>query len=290
MKKLMVVLSVFLLSTLVVKASDAKDGLEDGVWVLKGITGVNLSQTTLNNWSAGGENAVAGNVYLNGSLKRKTGNWLWINTLALEYGLSKMESQGNRKTSDNIDFSTQLGYSINNKWFYTGMGSFKSQFYKGYKYPDKTNYISKFMAPAYSTLSLGIEYRPNNNYSFYYSPASSKLTFVQDDYLSSIGAFGVDPGDKFKAEVGTYFKARAEQKLMENVHMISTLDLFSAYDSSFGNVDVNWDILISMKINKYLTASLNTTFKYDDDIRSAPDKGPRLQIKEILGVGLAYSF
>jgi len=271
-----------------------EQGYVDGEWNLKGVTGLNLSQTVLSNWSAGGENSTAGNVYLNGALKRKSGNWLWVNTLVLEYGISKIKSQGNRKTNDNIDFSTQLGYSVDNKWFYTGMGGFKTQFYKGYNYPDVQTYISNFMAPAYSNLSLGMEYRPNANYSFYMSPSSGKFTFVQDDSLSNAGAFGVTPGDKLRAEFGAYFKARAEQKVMENVSLISTLDLFTAYDKSFGNTDINWDVLISMKINKYLSATLNTTLKYDDDVKTLDGagnpKGAKIQFKEIFGVGVAYNF
>lgn len=293
MKRILLV-GVFALTGILCFAQADEQGYVDGAWDLKGVTGLNLSQTSLSNWSAGGENSMAGNLYLNGELKRKSGNWLWVNTLVLEYGISKIESDGTKKTNDNIDFATQLGYSTNNKLFYTVMGSFKTQFYKGYNYPDKSKIISNFMAPAYSNLSVGLEYRPKSNYSIYFSPASAKLTFVQDDYLSGIGAFGVDPGDKFKAEFGAFFKARAEQGIMENVSLISTLDLFTAYDKSFGNVDVNWDVLVSMKINKYLSASLNMTLKYDDDVKSTDKegriRGPKVQFKEILGVGLAYNF
>ena len=288
--------NVLVLSTasVVAFAQADSEGYKDGQWELNGVTGVNLSQSAFSNWAAGGENSIASNVYLNGSLKRKSGNWLWVNTLALEYGMSKIKSQGSRKTNDNIDFSTQLGYSLDNKWFYTGMGSFKTQFDNGYQYPDKTSYISKFMAPAYSNISLGIEYRPKSNYSFYYSPLSGKMTFVQDNRLSDAGAFGVDPGKKFRMEFGSYFKARAEQKIMENVDLISTLDFFTAYDKSFGNVDINWDILINMKINKYLSTTLNATLKYDDDVKSIDGagnaRGAKIQLKEILGVGIVYNF
>lgn len=293
MKKILFI-TVLTLSSVLTFAQKDEEGYVDGAWVLKGVTGVNLSQTSLSNWASGGENAVAGNAYLNGSLMRKSGNWLWANTLVLEYGLSKTESDGMKKTNDNIDFSTQLGYSTNNKLFYTAMGSFKTQFYKGYKYPDKENIISTFMAPAYSNLSLGLEYRPKAAYSIYFSPISGKFTFVQNDYLSDLGAFGVTPGDKFKAELGALMKGRIEQGLMENVNLVSTLELFTAYDKSFGNIDVNWDVLISMKINKYLSATLNTTLKYDDDVKwidkEGNTKGAKIQFKEILGVGLAYNF
>ncbi|MBD8389830.1 DUF3078 domain-containing protein [Dysgonomonas sp. BGC7] len=287
----------FLASSLGLLAQDAKEKekLEDGKWYLKGVTGLNASQTTQSNWAAGGEkSSVAGTAYLNGSLQRKTGNWLWSNALSLEYGLTNTKTLGTQKTSDKIDFTTQLGYSTDNKWYYTVMGDLKTQFYKGYNYPNKDNYISKFFAPAYSNISLGLEYRPNTNYSVYLSPVAGKLTFVEDDYLSSIGAFGVDKGDRFRAEFGAYMKARAQKKVMENVEVISTVDFFTAYNSSFGNVDINWDLLINMKINKYLSANINTTLKYDDDVKNVKKdgttEGPKIQFKEMIGVGFAYNF
>jgi len=296
MKRMLFIVFTGLLLAITVNAQDNKDSepLVDGAWNLKGVTGLNLSQTAVKNWSAGGENAVAGNAYLNGSLTRKSGNWLWSNALALDYGLTYTDSKGTQKVSDKIDFSTQLGYSTNNKWYYTVMADLKTQFYKGYNYPDKEYYISKFFAPAYSNISAGLEYRPNNNYSVYFSPVAGKLTFVEDDYLSSIGAFGVDPGDKFKAEFGAYMKARAEKTIMENVSLISTIDFFTAYDSSFGNIDINWDLMINMKINKFLSATINTTLKYDDDIKTIEEdgtiRGPKVQFKEMLGIGIAYNF
>lgn len=285
---------IFVASTLVTYAQDDKDKLEDGKWNLKGVTGLNVSQTALSNWSAGGENAMAGTLYLNGSLVRKSGNWLFSNALALEYGLTNTKSLGTQKTSDKIDFTTQLGYSTDDKWYYTVMADLKTQFYKGYNYPDKSHYISKFFAPAYSNISAGIEYRPNTNFSVYMSPVAGKLTFVQDDSLSNDGAFGVDPGKKFRAELGAYIKARAQKKIMENVEVISTVDFFTAYDKSFGNIDINWDVMINMKINKFLSANINTTLKYDDDVKNVKSdgttEGPRVQFKEMIGIGVAYNF
>lgn len=263
-------------------------------WKLEGVTGVNFSQTSLINWAAGGENAISGNAYLNGSLVHKRGKWLWENTLALDYGLSKIQDETVRKVSDKIDFASKLGYQIKPKWYGSMLFDFKTQFAKGYNYPNTEEYISNFMAPGYSTFSIGVEYRPNDNFFIYYSPLAAKLTFVQDDFLSDQGMFGVDPGDKFKAEMGSYLKSMYKTQLMENVGLVTKLDLFTAYDSSFGNVDVDWDVLINMKINKYLTAMLNTTLKYDDDIAYIDDKGvkhgPRVQFKEIFGIGLAYKF
>ena len=293
MKRIFFLILLAVMSTGIYAQTDDK-GYKEGAWVLNGVTGLNLSQTAMTNWSAGGENALSGNAYLNGSLTHKNGNWLWVTNLILDYGLSKTKSQGMRKTTDKIGLSTQLGYSTNNVWYYTLMGDLNTQFAKGYNYPDKTHYISNFFAPAYSNISLGMEYRPKSNYSVFLSPVSAKMTFVEDDYLSEIGAFGVDPGDRFKIECGAYLKGRAEMPLMENVSMITTADFFTPYSSQFGNVDVNWDVLISMKINKFLSATINTTLKYDNDVKTFEEdgtkRGAKVQFKEILGVGVAYNF
>lgn len=285
---------VIVVLTNVTYAQTDNKGYEEGKWVLKGVTGLNLSQTAMSNWSAGGENALAGNAYLNGSLTRKTGNWLWVTSLAMDYGLTKNSSQGVRKNTDKIDLATQLGYTRDNIWFYTLVGSLNSQFAKGYNYPDKEHYISRFFAPAYSNIALGIEYRPKNNYSVFFSPVSAKMTFVEDDYLSSLGAFGVDIGKHFKIEPGAYLKVKAELELMENVNMITVADFFTPYNSDFGNVDVNWDVLITLKVNKFLSATVNTTLKYDNDVptfrKDGSRSGPKVQFKEVLGIGLAYNF
>lgn len=293
MKRIYIVMLFAALATITYAQTDDK-GYQEGAWVLKGVTGLNMSQTAMANWSAGGENSIAGNAYLNASLTHKKGNWLWVTNMVLDYGLSKTKSQGMRKSSDKIGLSAQLGYSTDNVWFYTLMGDLNTQFAKGYDYPDKEHQISNFFAPAYSNIALGMEWRPKSNYSLLLSPVSTKMTFVTDDYLSDLGAFGVDPGDHFKIEGGAFVKARAELPVMENVNLITTADFFTPYSKDFGNIDVNWDVLISMKINKVLSATINTTLKYDNDVKTFDDngvkKGAKVQFKEVLGIGLAYNF
>ena len=272
MKRIYLMILFATLATIVSAQTDDK-GYKEGAWVLKGVTGINMSQTAMTNWSAGGENSIAGNAYLNGSLTHKNGDWLWVTNLVLDYGLSKTKSQGMRKSTDKIGLSTQLGYAATKVWYYTLMADLNTQFAKGYNYPDKSHYISNFFAPAYSNVALGMEYRPKSNYSIFLSPASTKMTFVCDDYLSDLGSFGVDPGDHFKIEAGAFLKARAELPVMENVNLITTADFFTPYNKDFGNVDVNWDVLISMKINKVLSATLNMTLKYDNDVKTFTDEG-----------------
>lgn len=288
---------LFFLSAVSMMAQGTKNkhgGHEEKAWVLKGISGINVSQTALSYWSMGGQSSLSGTAHLNASLTHKSHRWLWQNNLSLEYGLTKTGSSTSQKAGDNIDLTSKLGYAINNKWYYTGALDFKSQFYKGKLHPKEGKYTSKFMSPGYLNVSAGVEYRPNDDYSIYFSPIAENMTFVLDDYLSSLGYYGVKKGKKLRMETGAYIKARAEKELMENVKMITKIDLFTAYNKSFGNFDIDWNLVINMKINKLLSANINTTLKYDDDVeyidKEGNQRGPKIQFKEVLGLGLSFNF
>lgn len=263
-------------------------------WKLSGISGLNFSQTALVNWVAGGENAISGNVYLNGSLDYAKEKWAWDNDMILEFGMIYTDENDWRKNVDKISFTTKLGYQINKKWYYSLLGDFNSQFAKGYNYPNTENYISNFLAPGYSNLALGIDFKPNDRFSIFYSPISTRFLIVNDDSLSNAGAFGIDPGDRYQVKAGSLLKATAKQNIMENVDLISSLDMFTPYDENFGNIDTNWELMLSFKINKFLTATLNTTLRYYDKehyINSdGIDEGPKVQFKELFGMGFAYKF
>ena len=48
-----------------------------------------------------------------------------------------------------------------------------------------------------------------------------------------------------------------------------------------------------MYVNKWISATISTNMLYDDDVKVAQKDGtagPRLQFKEVLGVGLQFSF
>ncbi|MBE0655999.1 MAG: DUF3078 domain-containing protein, partial [Bacteroidales bacterium] len=223
-------------------------------------------------------------------------NVSWQNTLDLGYGLirqGKDENQLTKKSNDRIEFTSQYGRKASEKWFYSGMVNFKTQFAKGYNYPNDVDVISDFFAPAYLTTSLGMEYKASDNFQVFLSPVTGKFTIVTNDSLSAEGAFGVDPGEKFRAELGGFVKAAYKINIMENVDIGTKIDLFSNYLHNPQNIDVNAEILVAMKINEFMSATLNVLMIYDDDInllQSDDTIGPGLQVKEVFGVGLSYTF
>ena len=283
--------ALFLLVALMPLSLAAQD--EEG-WSHKGLAGVNLSQTSFTNWSEGGENTVAYNIYLNGSLNYQKDKLSWTNDLNVNYGQNYTDMTDWRKNIDNLNFASKLGHQINEKFYYAALLDFKSQMFDGYKYYDTEKVLtSKFLTPSYLNISVGIDYKPNSNLAIYYSPVAGKLTMVTDTLLSE--AYGIDAGKFVKPQLGSIFKVNANYSFFEDrLTVKSVLDLFTAYDDSFGMIDVNWDVLIGYNLTKLLTLTFQSTLKYDDDIKTfdaeGNQHGAKVQFKEIVGLGLSYKF
>lgn len=266
-------------------------------WDFNGNFGVNLNQVAFTNWSRGGENSISGTAFANLFVNYEKENWAWDNYLLLAYGLMKQgEEQGVRKTDDKIEINTKLGYEQWKNLFWTFNANFKTQFYNGYKYPNDSVVISKFMAPAYQILSLGLDYKPTKHLSIYFSPATGKIVFVNDTALST--RYGLKPGETVKPDFGWYFtSAFKHDSILTNVGVASKLTLFQnftdANKANRMNIDVDWQTQFLFKINSFLSASLNFQLIYDHDITIESNDGtvgPRTQFMEQIGIGIVYKF
>lgn len=290
MKKLFTLVAVALASLATLQAQEEAPASN---WTKKNVSGINLSQTSLSNWAAGGENSVSWNVYLNSIANYKKDKWSWDNGLVADFGQTYTSSNKWQKSVDKLNLNTKAGYALSKHWNAALLLDFLTQFDLGYKSAASRaagdKYISKFLSPGYVTLALGADYKPNQNFSLLLSPATGKLTIVGDDYLSSIGAYGVAPGKHLLAELGASVVANYNTNLTKDISLVTKLTLFSAYNHNFGNVDVNWDLMLNFKVNKYITANFTTNLVYDDDIKSASG-GPKVQLRQMLGLGAVYTF
>lgn len=268
-------------------------------WTFTGVGGLNVSQTSLTNWAAGGENSMSGNIYFNASANYKKDKWTWDNMIASDFGQAYTKTLKWQTSVDKLNLSSKLGYAVLEKMSISALGDFLTQYTPGYKSAQSKNdgddYISNIMAPGYLSLALGIDYRPNDDLSIMFSPLTGKMTFVLDKRLSEMGAYGVKPGNKVFAELGASLVALYKKNITEDLSLQTKLSLFTAYTHNFGNIDVNWDVMLAYKLNKYLSATLTTNLIYDDDIKTADEHGKltgpaKVQFREIFGVGVAYHF
>lgn len=285
--------------TLSVFGQNSQIAKKDTNWTKGGLVSFNFSQVALSNWAGGGQSSVAVNGFLNVFANYKKGIHSWENSLDLGYGIVQQGNADFRKSDDKIDFTSKYGRQASKVWYYTGLVNFKSQFAPGYNFPNDSVKISNLLAPAYVLASIGMDYKPNEVFSAYISPVTAKFTIVNDDDLNSIGAFGVENNEVLRTEVGGYIRAQFKKDLIENVNLQSRIELFSNYANNPENIDVNWETIIAMKVNKFITANISATVIYDDDIDISIDNnddgvidkvGPRTQFKEVLSIGLSYKF
>jgi hypothetical protein len=274
-------------------------------WLTKGNAQLLLNQASFTNWVQGGNNSVSATALLNYGFTYNDSITIWENVIDLGYGLIRTDEFGVRKNEDKIDILSNYNYRASEEFFYTGKFNFKSQFVDGFNYPDDSTVVSDFLAPAFVILSAGMTYRPNEDFSFYFSPATGKFTIVNDDRLSDQGAYGVTPGEMLRSEFGAFATIEYRNEFMENIVFRTKLDLFNNYTDpntdNRTNIDVNWENSLNMTVNKYITVNIFAHLIYDHDIdvpiyeEQAGEEvqvgvGPRLQVKQTLGLGFSYNF
>jgi len=266
-------------------------------WKVKGIIGLGFSQVALSNWAAGGENSFSGTAQFRMAAVLKEGKNNWGNFISTIYGLQKQGSNDIQKNEDNLEIISKYGRQVSKKWYYAVNMNFRTQYSPGYASSEDSIKISDFFAPAYLNLATGMDFKPNDNFTLLFAPVSGKFTFVLDDYLSSIGQFGVSPGQNTRAEFGgTIQLIYSKENIIKNVNLTTNLDLFSNYFENSEKIDVNWQVYFDFKINDFLSLSLNTHLIYDYDIKfpeivdGQEVLTDKVQFKEAFTFGLAYSF
>jgi hypothetical protein len=272
---------------------DPKDTINQ-VWKKGGIFSLNLSQGSLSNWAAGGDEfSLSLNAILSAYAFYKKKKHSWDNTVDINFGFLRTTSLGNRKNDDRFDIWSKYGYALSKKWNAAALFNFRTQFANGYTYSgtDKT-FSSSFLSPAYLLLGLGLDYKPTENFSVYISPVTTRWVIVNDDTLSAKGLYGVTPGKNTSEEFGAFLSAQFIKALSKTVVYKGRLDLFSNYKHNPEKIDVFMTNIFSVKLSKVLAATWNVDFVYDDDVRLFGDDGksPAWQIKSLVGLGLLVKF
>lgn len=281
-------------------------------WVKKNQLGFDISEIAFLNWNAGGTSSISGLLKSKFTRVYTQDNYNWSNELIMRYGLNKQDGIEIRKTDDVLQFNSAFGYRKDtlSNWYHTAKFNFNTQFTNGYSYPNTKTPVSKPFAPAYLFIGIGAEYATKEkNRLLYISPFTSKMTFVLDQRLANQGSFGVvkatydidgnllTPGQKSKIELGFLVTALYKQEIVKNITLENRLSLYSDYINKFGNIDIDYDLMVELVVNNHVKTNIGAHIIYDDDIKAKEEiegvqvtVGPKLQLKQVLGVGIVYTF
>lgn len=261
-------------------------------WTTKGNFSFLFNQSTFDNWVAGGENNISGNIGVNYDFNYKKDDWEWDNKIIASYGLVKTRTSSfAKKTDDRLELNSLLGKKIKGNWYYSFMLNFKTQFTKGYQYDKDLNGVeirteyTDFFSPAYLTFGPGIAWKKSDEFKFNLSPAASKLTFVDADRtLPDEAYFGVEEGKSLRYELGTNFSGTYKFVLLANVSVENILNLYSNYLEDPQNVDLDYQANVILRVNKWLTTNIMFQTIYDDNAYRG------FQLRQVFGVAVNYGF
>ncbi len=259
-------------------------------WIKGGAYALSIGQGSQSNWAAGGDDF---SFTINTSLRlfafyKKTKH-SWDNTLDINFGYLNTTSLGSRKNDDRFDLLSKYGLKLNKKFNLATLVNFRSQFLKGYTYPNNVKtFASAFLSPAYLVVSQGIDFKPNKELSIFVSPVTSRWVFVTDSTLSAKGEYGVKQHTHSINQNGAFATIGYQRAFNKMVSYKSRVDLFSNYQKDPQNVDVFMTNTLSAKVAKIIAFSWNVDMIYDDDARlfGPNNSSPGLQFKSIIGVGL----
>ena len=186
-----------------------KEVVKPNYWSESLKTNVSIGQTSLNNWAAGGDNTVSFAGFVDGNANYAKNEMFWNNRLQLDYGFLYASSKPIlQKSTDRIYLESKWGYKTEamKNFYFSANYDFKSQFSTGYDYntpgslvdengneleggalkqawKDARNLKSGFLAPAYTNLALGIDYKPAKWLSVNFAPLTGGYVIVMDELL-----------------------------------------------------------------------------------------------------------
>lgn len=242
----------------------------------------------------------AANYFANYRMDRKS----WESTALWQFGVQRLgtgiitQGSDNRvpfqKAIDELRINSKYGVqaSDSSKLFWTANAGFLSQATPTYQFPGTYpgNFISdfidsgetplsKFLAPATLTFSVGIDYKANENFAIFFSPISSKFIIVANDVIASRGvhgnpvsgtpnAQGIYPDfEKVDAQLGALAQLKyADKFATDKATFASTLNLYTNYLRNPENVDVDWVNALGYELFKNFQINLLLNVFYDDDV------------------------
>lgn len=278
-----------------------------------------LNQASLTNWVKGGESSISTSMDITGyaDYNNKELKLVSNHFARLKYGLVASGDKGVRKNLDLLETNSKLNHKAFGKFDFSAIMLFKTQVAKGFNYTkidkkDTALLVSKLMNPATLTIGFGLDYKPNKKTSINFSPFSYKGTFVTDTTgVININAidqtkYGIPKGKKSMHEPGASLQVSYEFDPFKFLNVKNRVQLFTNYINKPQNIDIDWEMIATAKINWFTEVKLNTHFIFDDDtkipvvddkdqpvldpVTGKQKKTARIQFKELIGFSFVFRF
>lgn len=250
-----------------------------------GSENIQFSQSYLENWVKGGQSTVSLLSDLRLKILYKEDKVEWENLIIHKVGIMSDDDIKKRINDDLIDFSSKYGVAATKKWFYSLLFNFKSQFFNGYDKSDinKENPISSFMAPAYFSMAAGMDFK-TKNFTILLSPVTFRSTVVLDTAKVNQTRYSIPDDKKAVFFTGGSFQNNLTWNITKSIKLTSALNVFYDYLEKENKVQADWDMILDMKINVFLSSRIVSNMRYYEN------ESDKLQIREGLSIAFRYNF
>lgn len=256
--------------------------IEKSPWILEGTENVQLSQGYINNWAKGGESSVSLSSDLRLKAKYEKDKHSWENYVIHKIGVLSVQDEAASVNDDLIELNTKYGLKSSEKWYYSFLYNFKTQFFYGYDGSDRETVISAFLAPAYMSFAFGMDYKPNSKFTLLLSPITSRLTIVADSVLVDPESYGIEKGKNMASLNGFSVVNNFSHQISKEINLTSKLDVFCEYN--FDQVQADWEVILDMRINRLLSTRILGHLRY------FTNESDYIQIKETFNIAFKYDF
>lgn len=253
-------------------------------------SGLTFNQNQFSNWAAGGNNAMALRATLKVEHKYTARIFRITSEINGAYGMQYTDEKF-RKNEDWLNLSTTPSWRFANRWDASTSLTIKTGLSNSYQAPGDTVLVAGFMAPAQILPAAGVSYKSKNgDLDLYMAPVSGNITLVLNKQLAEKGGFGMDPGKRFNAEFGGFFRLIYRKEFLNKIMTYNTkLEMFFKYT---GTPTLWWENVLNIKITKVLGAKLYVLAIYNDRLETPDSKDGIqnfLQINESFGFGITYN-
>ena len=249
------------------------------------------------NWYKGGESnhSILGQINLEADYAKN--HTTWDNKLELKlgyYNTSQVNGKSTFRTNEDlIRFTSKFGLKAFENWYYSAQFQGYTQFAPVWDTKNPEKLKSKFMAPAYGNLSIGMDYKPKFKkkgitLSVLLSPLSYNLKYSAVDSIST--SFGIDAGQQVKHSFGSRFDGNLKWTFLDDFTWTNKTQFYTTYEST----EINFENTIDYRLSKYLSLQFFCHWRYDDSVKRKTDKNGKLmgygQFKEFLTLNFNYAW
>mgnify|MGYP006246863633 CR=1 FL=1 len=273
--------------------SQAKDPV-GGLWSYSGKANLLFNQTAFSQWASGGVNNISLGFSVDYEVHYRENGWSWDTKSSGSYGLSYI--QGDKflkKTNDRLEINSLLGKEFSDTWSYSTILNFKSQIAHGYRFgtneegEESRSLRTQFFSPAYLQFGVGLYWKKSTDLWLNIAPFTQRITFVSRQFTQDLAEdkayFGVSKGNSHLFDLGASVSGFYKFEVLENIFIENRLALYTDYLGTPKNIDLDYSLTATMKVNEYISTQLEVQLVYDDNAVK------NLQSREVFGVGLSLT-